>query len=179
MTVPTEYNKPQLSTQVHALLQSTYPRHQAWKAVAALSQGERDVLEMARDLLGWVSITSLAYMYWPVYPDRKLWQRAVERCRRHKPKYKTHPIQYLLLTIATVKAWWHKAAFSGKEALGTNRIVYPISTKSNLYRIVQRAGVINVQGLDLERYYRLESPHERQEYRCGKYQPSQVVEATA
>ena len=168
-----------LPQQVQALLQSTYPRRQGWKAVAALSQGERDVLEMARQTLGWVSITSLAYKYWPLYPDRKLWQRAVERCHLHKPRYKTHPIQYLLLTLATVKAWWAKAAYSGKEA--TNRIVHSINTHSNLevYRIVQKGGIVNVPSLDFKGYTLIKSFRALQEHEGNINQDAQLACAAA
>mgnify|MGYP001565121889 CR=1 FL=1 len=180
MTIP-DYNTSTkvLPQQVQALLQSTYPRRQGWKAANALSQGERDVLEMARELLGWVSITSLAYKYWPLYPDRKLWQRAVERCRRHKPRYKTHPIQYLLLTIATVKAWWQKAAFSSKE--DPNRIVHSINTHKDLdiYRIVHQGGIVNIPSLDFKGYTLVKSFRAIQQHEGNINQDAQLACAAA
>lgn len=156
-----------------------YPRRQGWKAVANLSQGERDVLEMARLTLGWVSITSLACKYWPLYPERKLWQRAVERCSHYQPRYKTHPIQYLLLTLATVKAWALEAAFSGREDL--NRIVYPINSFDNLdlHRIEQKAGIFNLKSLDFHTVYKLVYPCDSEGHEDSLVQDAKLASKAA
>jgi len=139
-----QYNTPVLIGQALAALNAKYSRTAGHKSVEALSQGEADVLNLARQQLGWPTITSLAHKYYPLYPSRQLWKRALERCSHYKVRTKTLNIVYLLLTLQTVKTWALKAAYSGKEAL--NRLVHTtntISTKST-NRLVQTAGIINI-----------------------------------
>lgn len=148
MTYTKQCTTTVLSPQALAALHDEYPRRAGHASVNALSQGEKDVLELAREQLGWVSITSLAHKYYPLYPTRQWWKRALERCSRQKVRTKTLNIVYLLLTLETIKTWALKAAFSGKEAL--NRLVHPInkSTKMDTNRLVQPGGIINIRGED-------------------------------
>lgn len=119
---------PTLSPQALEALHSQYTRTAGRQSVNALSQGEADILNMAREALGWPTITSLAYKYYPLCPNRKWWQRALERCSHHKIRTVTLNIRYLLLTIESVRTMALKAAFSGKGVL--NRLVHSTNTTS-------------------------------------------------
>ena len=137
-----------LSPQAQEALHAQYSRTAGHKSVNALSQGEADVLNQARQQLGWVSITSLAHKYYPLYPNRQWWKRALSRCSLRKLRTKTLNIVYLLLTLETVKQYALKAAYSGKESL--NRLVHNStnnSTRDN-NRLVQPGGIINIKEYD-------------------------------
>jgi len=157
-----EYSTPVLKPQALQALQTKYTRTQGHNSLKALSQGEADVLHMAREQLGWPTITSLAYKYYPLYPNRQWWKRALERCSHHKIRTKTLNIVYLLLTLETIKGWALKAAFSGKEAL--NRLVH--TTNSTVHkctnRLVQPPGIVNIKPED-----RAKNPLLRRLLACG------------
>lgn len=104
-------------------LQDTYSRKKGKASVLALSQGELDVLELARQSLGWPSIVSLAHKYYPVYPYRKCWKRALEKCSRQRLRTCTLNIKYLLLAVITQVQRTLDSAYSGAKSL--NRLVHP------------------------------------------------------
>lgn len=156
---------PTLSPQALGALHTQYSRKAGHNSVDKLSQGERDVLDMAREKLAWVSITSLAHKYYPLYPNRQWWKRALERCSHQNVRTKTLNIVYLLRTLETIRTWALKAAFSGKEAL--NRLVHSTnkSSISNVHRLVQPGGIVNTPQLDrdpctLVRWFRADEEHE-------------------
>jgi len=122
-------------------------------AVAALSQGETDVLEQVAEILGWRSLESLAVKYLPKFPNRKWWLEA----RRRVLKYsRTRSITYFLLCLQTIQQEWRKAAFSGKETL--NRLVYKANSGGNKgsNRLVHQA---NKQDNEQDRYIMRKYPH--------------------
>jgi len=122
-------------------------------AVAALSQGETDVLEQVAEILGWRSLESLAVKYFPKFPNRKWWLEA----RRRVLKYsRTRSITYFLLCLQTIQQEWRKAAFSGKEAL--NRLVHKANSKGTegINRLVHEA---NKETNKPDRYIMLKYPH--------------------
>lgn len=123
-----------LPCQAQEALRTEYTRRDGHKSLDALSQGETDVLNRAREALGWPTLTSLAHKYYKLYPDRKWWQRALERCARQTIRTTTLNIVYLLHALETVKAMAMKAAFSGKGVL--NRLVH--STNSSLFKETNR-----------------------------------------
>ena len=143
MTYQKQYSKTALPPQAQEALKAEYSRTAGHKSVAALSQGERDVLDQARQQLGWVSITSLAHKYYKLYPNRQWWKRALFRCSQHKLRTKTLNIVYLLKTLETVMQHALKAAFSGKESL--NRLVHTSNIKYNreTNRLAQPGGIAN------------------------------------
>jgi len=105
-------------------------------AVAALAQGETDVLEQVAEVLGWRSLESLAVKYFPQFPNRKWWLEAKRRVLKYS---RTRSITYFLLCLQTIQQEWRKAAFSGKEAL--NRLVHQANTKGDegINRLVHQA----------------------------------------
>lgn len=120
---------PALPSNYHELVELRYRRAKGVAAANSLSQGERDILEMARQALGWGSIYSLAYKWYPLYPSRHCWQRALEKC--HSKNLRTHTLnlKYLLLTVITQVQYSLKSAYSGKGAL--NRLLHSQSNNNN------------------------------------------------
>lgn len=108
-----------------------FSRSMGDSAVAALSQGERDILEQVAEVLGWRSLESLAIKYFPKFPNRKWWLEAKRRVLKYSNK---RNIIYFLLCLQSIEKEWREAAFSGKPAL--NRLVYKYDNKVN--RIVNR-----------------------------------------
>jgi len=104
-----------------------YKIGEAKKSIALLSQGELDVLEQVRDVLGWPSIVSLAFKYYPAYPHRKWWLEALRRTLKWSHKKN---IIYLLKCLQSISAEWAKAAFSGKDAL--NRLIHKHKYNSSM-----------------------------------------------
>jgi len=147
-----QLTRPALPCQVVEALHTQYSRKAGHQSLSKLSQGEADVLHLAREQLGWPTITSLAHKYYPLYPDRQWWKRALERCSRQKIRTVTLNIKYLLLTLETVKAMALKAAFSGAEAL--NRLVHSTNSTKVLRtnRLVLQGGIVNVPSLDRDLY---------------------------
>lgn len=143
-----QHSIPTLSPQALEVLHSQYSRKDGHQSLIKLSQGETDVLHLAREALGWPTITSLAHKYYPLYPNRQWWKRSLERCGHQKVRTVTLNIKYLLLALATVKAMALKAAFSGKEAL--NRLVH--STNNSVLkgsnRLVPQGGIVNIRRQD-------------------------------
>lgn len=144
-----EFTTTELSQQVKDALHAQYSRRDGHRSLDKLSQGEVDILNLAREALGWPSITSLAHKYYPLYPDRKWWKRALERCARQKVRTVTLNIVYLLHALATIKAMAVKAAFSGNGVL--NRLVQSTNNKSNRdsNRLVPQQGIVNNGGRNL------------------------------
>lgn len=70
------------------------------KAADTLSNGEKDVLEGVREALTWPTSLSLAYKYYPLYPNRKMW---LEALRRAKAWARYVNIRYILLTLRSIK----------------------------------------------------------------------------
>jgi len=97
-------------------------------AVAALSQGEKDVLWQVANVLGWRSLESLAVKYFPKFPNRKWWLRAKQRVLKYA---RSRNIVYFLLCLQSIQREWRKAAFSGKEAL--NRLIRNTNNNFNTY----------------------------------------------
>lgn len=147
-----EHTIPSLSPQAQEALHSQYSRKAGHQSLNKLSQGEADVLHQAREVLGWPTITSLAHKYYPLYPNRQWWKRALERCTLHKVRTVTLNIVYLLHTLETVKTMALKAAFSGKESL--NRLVHSTNNNGTIdgYRLVPQGGIVNAPSLDKEPY---------------------------
>ena len=110
-------------------LEAQYSRGKGKDSTLALSQGERDVLELARQKLGWPTITSLAHKYFPLYPHRKAWARALARCNRQRLRTCTLNIKYLLLTVLTEINKSLEAGYSGAKAL--NRLVHHESLRND------------------------------------------------
>lgn len=134
---------PDLPSNYHDLVKLTYTRTQGRKAVSDLAQGERDVLEMARAELGWPSITSLAYKWYPVARSRKCWQRAVERCRLQKVRTRTLNLKYLLLTVLSEVNLSLLKSYSGSEALTRYLDKYRSLTTRSRYRLAQTGDLRN------------------------------------
>jgi len=134
---------PTLPPNVESVLHQTYPRRAGLKSVDTLSQGELDILEAARVELGWPSVISLAHKYYPLYPHRKCWQRALEKCRLKKLRTRTLNIKYLLLAVISQVKYSLQANFSGRGSL--NRLVQRSKTKGNIgdNRLVAGSGVMN------------------------------------
>jgi len=110
------------------LTQKRYNIEEAKKSRASLSQGEIDVLEQARVALGWPSILSLAFKYYPAFPNRKWWLEALRR--GHKWARRMN-ITYLLKALQSISEEALNLAFSGKAAL--NRLVHLNNHGSNKY----------------------------------------------
>jgi len=148
MIYQNQSSTPSLSPQAQEALHTQYSRKEGHQSLSKLSQGETDVLHLARESLGWPTITSLAHKYYPLYPNRQWWKRALERCGHQKVRTVTLNIKYLLLALATVKAMALKAAFSGKDVL--NRLVH--STNNSVLkgsnRLVPQGGIINIRRQD-------------------------------
>lgn len=98
-----------------------YTRLEGHQAVIDLSQGELDVLELAREALGWPTITSLATKYYPLYPHRKAWYYALQKCKQMQVRTKTLNIKYLLLAVISQVAERLERAFIPGTA--PNRLV--------------------------------------------------------
>lgn len=96
-----------------------YKTEEAKKSIALLSQGEKDVLEQVRDTLGWPSIVSLAFKYYPAFPHRKWWLEALRRTLKWSHKKN---IIYLLKCLQSINAEWSEAAFNGRD--GLNRLTH-------------------------------------------------------
>ncbi len=78
-----------------------YPRGTGAESMERLAQGEFDILDSCRQALGWRTVTSLAYKYYPLYPSRQCWKRALAICMRYKDKWRTRSlnIKYLLMAV--------------------------------------------------------------------------------
>lgn len=116
------------------------------KSIALLSQGERDVLEQVRATLGWPSIVSLAFKYYPAYHHRKWWLEALRRTLKWSHKKN---IQYILKCLQSINDEWAEAAFNGKAAL--NRLIHHSKDDNTMgtNRLVGqagKAGIINISG---------------------------------
>lgn len=138
----------QLPTRTQEALHTRYPIHLARARLKLMTQGEKDQLEEARERLGWPTILSLAMKYYPLYPCRKWWQRAIERCGHHKSRTATLNIVYLLRTIESVKKWSLTQAF--KSTVETaNRLTHRYNNKED-NRLTDHAqgGIINLPGDD-------------------------------
>lgn len=115
---------PQLPASVLSAIGTSYRLSQGQAAVEALSNGERDVLEAARVALGWPSIVSLAYKYYPLYPHSSCWKRALYECSKRKIMTATLNIRYLLLAvISQVQQSLEKSYSSTRQAV--NRLTHP------------------------------------------------------
>jgi len=134
---------PVLPSNYAELVAMRYRHPQGVAAVSKLAQGEIDILEMARKSLGWPSIYSLAYKWYPLYPYRKCWQRALEKCSleriQSKLRTKTLNLKYLLLTVIT------KVQESLQASYGGNRLLpaHNSSDSREGYRLLQQGGWIN------------------------------------
>ena len=125
-------NPPELPSNYQEVAKSTYPRYKGVRAAEALAQGEVDILEMVRQALGWPSIYSLAYKWYPLYPHRHCWKRALARCQTQKLRTATLNIKYLLLAVITEVKRSLSKAFSGRDAL--NRLLQSTRNTNNKER---------------------------------------------
>lgn len=127
-------------------INTRYPMKLAPAALHRLSQGEKDQLEEARQRLSWPTIISLAVKYYPLYPCRKWWQRALERCSHHKVQTATLNISYLLLTLETIKKWGLQAAYQSTKRVA-NRLTQGVNKKDKeRNRLTPTSGIVNVPG---------------------------------
>jgi len=102
-------------------LSAKYDRADGAASVAALAQGEIDILRDCQTAIGWKTITSLAHKYYPLYPNRELWKRALARCRMQKIRTATLNIRYLLLAVISQVQESLAGAFAGRSS--PNRLV--------------------------------------------------------
>lgn len=113
---------PDLPSNYDELVAMRYQHRQGEVAVSKLAQGEIDILEQARQSLGWHSIYSLAYKWYPLYPYRKCWQRALEKCSQERIQSKlrtpTLNLKYLLLAVIT------KVQESLRKSYSANRLTH-------------------------------------------------------
>jgi len=115
--------RPVLPEKCLSALARHYSRTAGRKSASHLAQGEIDILEQCRLALGWPSILSLAIKYYALYPHRKCWNRALQRCRRAQIRTSTLNIKYLLLTVISCVRESLARSFNGSGAL--NRLVQP------------------------------------------------------
>lgn len=100
-----KYHSPEILSSKEEQLLTQYkskvriPVDRMRKAADTLSNGEKDVLEGVREALTWSTILSLAYKYYPLYPNRKWWLEALRRAQKWA-RYVN--IRYLLLTLRTI-----------------------------------------------------------------------------
>lgn len=120
---------PELPPNYKELVELRYRRSKGVAAAEALAQGERDILELVRQALGWNSIYSLAYKWYPLYPYRHDWKRALEKCSQQKLKTRTLNLKYLLLAVITQVKLSLMRAFSGKASL--NRLLHRNNTNNS------------------------------------------------
>ncbi|GAH98689.1 unnamed protein product [marine sediment metagenome] len=103
---PKNYHSPQILSSREEELLTQYqrgyrlPKDRMQPATNSLSAGERDALEAVREALTWASILSLAYKYYPLYPNRKWWLEALRRAQKWA---RFVNIRYLLLTLRSIK----------------------------------------------------------------------------
>jgi len=101
-----KYHSPEILSSKEEQLLTQYkskvriPVDRMRKAADELSNGERDLLEGVREAIGWSSILSLAYKYYPLYPHRRWWKEAARRTKKYARYFN---IRYLLLTLRTIK----------------------------------------------------------------------------
>jgi hypothetical protein len=102
------YVKPtpaELPRNYQALVQWRYSAEDCRLASEKLAQGELDVLEACRVELGWKTTSSLITKWYPNYPSRKAWARALSHCRQFvgsgKLRTRTLNLKYLLLAVIT------------------------------------------------------------------------------
>lgn len=138
----------QLPPRTQQALLTRYNPHQARARLKLMPQGEKDILEEARARLGWPTSLSLAMKYYPLYPCRKWWQRAMERCSRHKVRTATLNIVYLLRTIETVKQWSLTRAYHSTVET-VNRLTHRYTDKED-NRLTHHAqpGILNLPADD-------------------------------
>lgn len=128
---------PDLPSNYQELVALRYRHHQGVAAVATLAAGEIDILEQVRQSLGWRSIYSLAYKWYPLYPYRKCWKRALEKCQQErissKLRTRTLNLKYLLLAVIT------KVQESLRASYGYNRLTHLLkgNNKEGTYRLTQ------------------------------------------
>jgi len=103
-----------------------FSRKEGDAAVAALSQGEQDVLGQVAEVLGWRSLESLAVKYFPKFPNRKMWLEAMRRVSKYS---RLRNITYFLLCLQTIEKEFRAAALASKE--GFNRLVYNTNNRFN------------------------------------------------
>lgn len=125
----TPVNPPTLPDEVLATLEAKYHRRAAVASLDRLKQGDIDVLEEARRQLGWPSLLSLAHKYYPLYPQRHAWRRALEKCRHVQLRTATLNIKYLLLAVITQVQYSLKAAFSPRGS--SNRLIHHSSNNNS------------------------------------------------
>jgi hypothetical protein len=120
-----------------------YTGREAEMSIASLSQGEVDVLNQAREALGWPSIKSLAFKYYPAFPCRKWWLEALRRTQRLARRVN---IVYLLKCLQSIQEEWQEVAFSGKPVL--NRLIHKATNKvkSNTNRLESTNGNATFRG---------------------------------
>ncbi len=112
-----------LPAHVIARISEKYERGAGRASVAKLSQGEIDILDDCRQALGWRYLTSLAHKYYPLYPERHCWKRALAICMRYRESWYTKSLNifYLLKAVAQQVSESLERNFSG--SLDAIRIV--------------------------------------------------------
>ena len=136
--------QPQLPPQAQQALHTRYNPQHARTRLKLMTQGEKDQLEAARERLGWPTILSLAMKYYPLYPCRKWWQKALARCSHYKARTATLNIIYLLRTIESVKQWSLTRAYqSTRETV--NRLTQRYKDKEgNRLTHHDQSGIVNI-----------------------------------
>jgi len=121
--------RPVLPEKCLEALSRQYSRSEARKSQDAICQADIDILEECRQSLHWPTITSLSVKYYPLYPYRRCWKRALSKCRRASIRTATLNIKYLLLTVISCVQESLAGSFNGPGAL--NRLVH---TTNNIYK---------------------------------------------
>ncbi len=112
---------PDLGPAAIEAMAAKYSRTEARHALDDLDQGVLDILETCRVALGWPTITSLAAKYYPLYPHRKCWKRALAKCKLQQIRTVTLNIRYLLLAVICQVRQSIKASTAGESV--TNRLL--------------------------------------------------------
>lgn len=105
-----------LPPHVEQAIHQPYSRRDGQESVSRLAQGELDILESIRPVLGWRSVTSLATKYYPLFPERQCWKRALAICLRYRARWYTQTlsIRYLLKAVIQQVQETLQRNFSGK-----------------------------------------------------------------
>lgn len=111
-TTPVKALPPHVESAIH----QTYSRFDGRQARERLAQGEIDILESCRKAVGWKYLTSLATKYYPLYPERHCWKRALALCLRYRSRWYTETlsIRYLLKAVIQQVNESLERNFSGK-----------------------------------------------------------------
>ena len=130
-----------LPAQVEEAIHRTYSRQEGAPARERLAQGELDVLESCRQALGWKTITSLAVKYYPLFPERHSWKRALALSLRYRARWHTATLSIRYLLKAVIQQHYESLVrnFSGKLTEIKNNVSPILNSIPN--HILNRKGV--------------------------------------